>query len=64
MKKYQILNPGFLGVVFICFFSDNSRSEDTNFSRLLDQGKAEYERLLFRKAADTFSLLVLSLIHI
>ena len=59
MKKNQILNSGFLGVVFICFFSDNSRSEDTNFSRLLDQGEAEYERQLFRKAADTFNLLVL-----
>jgi len=59
MKKYQILYSGFLGVVFTCFFSDNSRSEDTNFSRLLDQGDAEYERQLFRKAADTFSLLVL-----
>ena len=59
MKKYQIFRPGFLGVVFICFFSDNSQSEDTNFSRLLDQGEAEYERQLFRKATDTFSLLVL-----
>ena len=59
MKKYQILNSGFLGVVLICFFSDNSRSEDTNFSRLLDQGEAEYERQLFRKAANTFNLLVL-----
>ena len=59
MKKYQIFRPGFLGVVFICFFSDNSQSEDTNFSRLLEQGEAEYERQLFRKATDTFSLLVL-----
>ena len=59
MKKYQILSSAFLGVAFICFFSDNSRSEDTNFSRLLDQGEAEYERQLFRKAANTFNLLVL-----
>ena len=48
-----------MGVVFMCIFSDNSQSEDTNFSRLLDQGEAEYERQLFRKATDTFSLLVL-----
>ena len=58
MNKYQILKPGFLGIVFICFLSDNSRSEETNFSRLLEQGEAEYERQLFRKATDTFSLLV------